>query len=221
MSHDWPRFSVSMTHPIRYCRVSLSLGGVLQPDSMASGPPKRTESSVVTTLTSDLEAETTAPAERDRPQVDLRGAIAGEAPTLLAAARMALPNEADAWDVVATTMELALRNVASLRDPNALRSWMLVIEGREILKLRRRKGVAALTDVGLAGDDESAAAIERVALRAALASLPVRMRTAVVLHHMVGMSVADVARSMHVSVNTAKSEVKVGLVRLREVLRDG
>ena len=45
------------------------------------------------------------------------------------------------------------------------------------------------------------------------------MRTAVVIHHMVGLSVAETASAMGISENSVKSELKVGLERLREVMR--
>lgn len=152
-------------------------------------------------------------------RVDLGASIAEVAPTLLASARLVLP-EPEAWDVVAITMEIALRHQGSLRDPSAIRSWLLVIQGREIFRLRRRLGrFVALDSVELASDDGAGATIERLDVRAALASLPVRMRAAVVLRHMAGLPVADVARAMNVSENTVKSELRVGLARLREVLR--
>jgi len=47
------------------------------------------------------------------------------------------------------------------------------------------------------------------------------MRAAIALHHLSGLSVAETARALGVSENTVKSQLKTGLGRLREELRDG
>jgi len=152
---------------------------------------------------------------------ELGAAIAAETPTLLAAARLILLDEAEAWDVVQTTIEIALRGGASLRDRGALRAWLLVILSRQALRLRRRvRRALSLELAEIELPSASGPSVERVAVRDALAQLPVRMRSAVVLHHMVGLSIAEVAEAMHVSENTSKSQVRVGMSRLREVLRD-
>jgi RNA polymerase sigma-70 factor (ECF subfamily) len=59
---------------------------------------------------------------------------------------------------------------------------------------------------------------DTIAVREALRRLPARIRVAVVLHHMVGLSVAETAAAMGVSPNTAKSQLKRGLELLREDL---
>jgi RNA polymerase sigma-70 factor (ECF subfamily) len=152
---------------------------------------------------------------------ELGAAVAAEAPVLLAAARLILLDEAEAWDVVQTTMEIALRRGASLRDRWALRAWLLVIQGREAVRMRRRVRRALsleVTEIQL--PSAPGPSIDRVAVRDALVQLPVRMRSAVVLHHMAGLSIAEVAEAMHVSENTIKAQVRVGVARLREALRD-
>ena len=148
-------------------------------------------------------------------------AMAAEIPTLLAAARLILLDEAEAWDVVQTTIEIALRRGASLRDRSALRAWLLVIMSRQAFRLRSR--VRRALSLELLETDlpsVSGPGVDRIVVRDALAQLPVRTRSAVVLHHMFGLSIAEVATAMHVSENTSKSQVRVGMARLREVLRD-
>ena len=49
-------------------------------------------------------------------------------------------------------------------------------------------------------------------------ALPPRTRAAVALHYLAGLSVRETAEALGVSENTIKSQVKTGLVRLREVL---
>ncbi|MGD0862554.1 MAG: sigma-70 family RNA polymerase sigma factor [Candidatus Limnocylindrales bacterium] len=140
---------------------------------------------------------------------------------LLATARALLRNEADARDLVQTTLEIATRRSSDLRDPTALRSWLFTIEIREAFRVRRRLARLvhfdpAIVDLGTAPGPEP----DVIALRTALRRLPPRARAAVALHYLVGLPVTDVAQVMSISENTAKGHLKAGLARLREELQD-
>jgi len=153
--------------------------------------------------------------------VALGAAFEQEAPVLLAAARAITFDAAEAEDLVQTTFELALRNVHQLRDPGALRSWLLTIQAREafrlVRRLRRTFGLrGAVREVPVA----PVSTAENLAVRDALRNLPPRIRAAVVLHHMAGLTVPQVARAVGRSENTVRSQLRVGLQRLREALRD-
>jgi RNA polymerase sigma factor (sigma-70 family) len=90
------------------------------------------------------------------------------------------------------------------------------------LRLRRRFRRLVRLDPGLLAipvDDPDAAA--SIAVRDALRRLSPRVRAAVVLHHMVGLSVRETAAALGTSENTVKSQLKAGLQRLREALGDG
>ncbi|HEY4753593.1 MAG TPA: RNA polymerase sigma factor [Candidatus Limnocylindrales bacterium] len=142
------------------------------------------------------------------------------APTILAAARYLVRCEADAADLAQATLEIALRRRAQVRSAGSLRAWVLAIETREAFRLRRRlrslvsldgNGVLEVPAAGGPSDDD-------LAVRAAVGRLPARMRAALVLHHMAGLSVAQTADAMGVSENTVKTLLRLGLARLREVL---
>ena len=59
---------------------------------------------------------------------------------------------------------------------------------------------------------------ESVELDEALGRLSRPIRAAVVLHHMVGLSVRETADALGVRENTAKARLRIGLARLRELL---
>ena len=148
-------------------------------------------------------------------------ALEAEMPLLLASARALLRNESDARDLAQTTLEIAVRRAGHLRDFAALRSWLLAIQYREAFRLRRRIGrwidlSPAVADALLSSETDA----DVLALRGALPLLPPRARAAVVLHYLADMSVSEVARTMGISENTAKSNLKAGLARLREELGD-
>lgn len=142
-------------------------------------------------------------------------------PFLLAAARAMTLDDAEAEDLVQTTLEIAVRRIDRLRDPAALRAWLLSIQAREAFRLRRRlRRFVRLDAVVPELPAESDRPDERLAVRHALVRLSPRVRAAVVLHHMAGLSVEETAGVLGTSPNTVKSQLKSGLARLRELLAD-
>lgn len=154
---------------------------------------------------------TNAAAVSDRDLVEL-------APTLLAAARYLVRSEADAEDLVQATLEIAVRRRHQLRDPEKLRAWLLAIEAREAFRLRRRLRALVSLDGRVLEAPAGGPSDDDLAVRLAIAKLPARMRTAVVLHHLASLSVADTAEAMGVTENTVKTLLRLAFVRLREVL---
>jgi RNA polymerase sigma-70 factor, ECF subfamily len=157
----------------------------------------------------------------DEQEWGLGEALAEHGPVLLAGARLITQNEAEAQDVVQATYEIALRRGHTLRDPGALRSWLLAIEAREAVRraglMRRFLSWSPLThDVAIAGRSHD----DLLALRVGLQALPRRVRAAIALHYLAGYSVRETAVTLNVSENTIKTQLKKGLARLREELDD-
>jgi RNA polymerase sigma-70 factor (ECF subfamily) len=149
-------------------------------------------------------------------------ALNGHGPILLAVARTMTVDEAEAQDLVQSTFEIALRQLPALRDQAAMRSWLLRIETREAMRVTRRmRRFVRLDDHVREIPPATLGMADRLALKHALATLPLRVRAAVALHHLAGMSVRETAEALGVSENTIKSELKAGLVRLRKELFDG
>lgn len=116
-------------------------------------------------------------------------------------------------------MVTAWQRIGSLRDPAALRPWLLRIATRHALSRRRR----ALPTHPLADEMLPAgggADLERIALADALEHLPPRMRACLSLHYYVGLSVAETATVLGISPNTAKYHLKTGLQRVRAALQE-
>lgn len=62
---------------------------------------------------------------------------------------------------------------------------------------------------------------ELVDLRAAIQELPEKMRLAVCLHHLSGLTIGEVAATLDVAPGTVKSNLHDARVRLRTALEDG
>ncbi len=140
-------------------------------------------------------------------------------PLLLAAARAIARDEAEAEDLVQTTFERALRAGPAIREPLAIRAWLLTVETREALRVVRRLRRTLRLDPMIhelpVGGPETSESLE---LGEALGRLSRPIRAAVVLHHMVGLSVRETAQALGVTENTAKARLASGLARLREWL---
>lgn len=165
-----------------------------------------------------LAASSTAAREIDTEQ--LTQLFLSEEPVLLAAARAITLNDAEARDLVQATFELALRHAGQLREPLAVRSWLLTIQAREALRLRRRLARFVRLDPTVREVPAVEHGGDSLAIREALGGLPPRTRAAVVLRHMAGLSVVEVAQAMGTSPNTVKTQLRSGLARLREALAD-
>jgi RNA polymerase sigma-70 factor (ECF subfamily) len=133
-------------------------------------------------------------------------------------AYLILRNASDAEDVLMDTLVAALDRGASLRDPAALRRWLLKIATNEALGRQRRFRRVTWLHVIPDSPGPTFDAAEHVALVQGLAALPMRSRAAVVLHYYADLPVADVAAVMGTSQNTVKSQLRTGLARLRESL---
>ena len=119
-------------------------------------------------------------------------------------------------------MVTAWRKGDQLRDPSALGAWLVRIAARHAITRRRRIGATLAMPPEAAERLAGAGApsIDGVALRDALATLPPRMRAAVVLHYYADLTVDGVATALGRSPNTIKSQLREGLVRLRRHLDD-
>lgn len=156
-----------------------------------------------------------------RPGRGLVGELFAHGPVLLAAARIITLDDDEAQDLVQTTFEIALRRIDALREPRALRSWLLQIQAREAFRAIRRLRRLVRLDGQVHEIPATAPDLaQRVDMQRALASLPRRTRAAIAIHYLAGLSVADTALALGVSENTIKSQVRTGLDRLREVLGD-
>ena len=136
-------------------------------------------------------------------------------------AYLILRDRAAAEDVLIDTLIAALDRGSQLRDPTALRAWLLRIATNQALG-SRRKGARVIYLHVL--PDPQARLVGRTADRAALwesvSALPPRMRAVVVLRYYADLPVEGVATAMGISPNTVKTQLKTAMQHLRAALAD-
>jgi RNA polymerase sigma factor (sigma-70 family) len=125
-----------------------------------------------------------------------------------------------AEDVVVETLLAAFDHAGSLRDPEALRPWLLRIATNRALGMRRSD--ARIVGLDMAPDQPRSDpdAAERLTLLSVVHQLPVRMRAAVVLRYYADLPVRDVAAALGTSENTVKTQLRESLERLRSALTE-
>ena len=154
---------------------------------------------------------------RGEPEV-LAELLAQHGREIQSVAYLILRNRADAEDVLMDTLLAALDRGSSLRDPSAMRQWLLKIATNDALRRQRRLRTVKWLQLSPDTPGPAFDTTEHVALLQGLATLPARSRAALVLHYYADLPVAEVAAVMGTSQNTVKSQLRTGLMRLRVLL---
>jgi RNA polymerase sigma-70 factor, ECF subfamily len=124
---------------------------------------------------------------------------------------------------------LALWRAARTYQPGraSLRTWLLtIVHHRSIDRLRGRAPVAPLPEE--LGPDTSAPdpwtltaqRLDRAEIQGALGTLPAEQRQAIELAYFAGLTQAQIAAALALPLGTVKGRLRLGLGRLRTLLRD-
>ena len=141
-----------------------------------------------------------------------------------------------AADLTQQTFVRAWESLPGLRDPGAFQSWLHRI-ALNLVRDEAKSGRARLEVVATDLADERSGAPPREAVARnpgpeelalsselrdrvwqALGSVPAEQRAALVMHHMTGMSVAEIAKAMRVRPGTVMSRLARGREALRKLL---
>lgn len=154
--------------------------------------------------------------------------VAGRRPALVRMAAGITGNAAVAEDLVQTTLVAVMPRWEAIRDGaaedayvhramvNRHRSWCRTPAGR------REELVGELPEVpAVEGPDPAVAADERARLWALVLQLPSRQRAALVLRYYEGLSEAETARALGVTVGTVKSNTSRAVAALRSRVAAG
>lgn len=138
-------------------------------------------------------------------------------------AQVILHDRDEAADVLAETVIAAWEKGSSLRDPDALRPWLLrVATNRALSRRRRAVRLVALDSIGeLESVDPRREAEARVAVLEGLVLLAPRERAAIALRYLADLPVEGVAQAMGTRPNTVKTQLREALAKLRRGMVDG
>lgn len=154
----------------------------------------------------------------------LRALVKRWQPRLGRVARHLTGDREAAGDVLQDAWLAIVRGIRRLDDPARFRTWAFRIVTNRCTdwvrrRVVRRKFVADARNAGVptrvddSGESDSGADVAR--LRDALTELPEDQRTAVALHYLEGMGIAEIGRVLDVPVGTVKSRLFHARERLR------
>lgn len=124
-----------------------------------------------------------------------------------------LGSEADARDAAQEALVGVWRQLRHLREPERFDAWLqriVVNAARQAMRSNRRRRAREIPAWAVAPPDEGHGHANRddpAVLDAALRTLPVDQRAILVLHHLEGRSLADLAEILSIPVGTAKSRL--------------
>lgn len=129
-------------------------------------------------------------------------------------------------DLAQEALVAILRGLPGYRGDAPLLAWADRIVVRSTFERRRRDRVRHAREGGELPNDEAPAlrqsapelALDRRALVAALERLSASQRDALVLHHVVGLSIPEIAEHLDAPLETVRSRLRLGMGALREAL---
>jgi RNA polymerase sigma-70 factor, ECF subfamily len=130
-------------------------------------------------------------------------------------------NLADAQECTQEAYARAWQRWKTVRQADNPEAWIRTVAWR-IAASRWRKtknAVAAMARLG-APEDTASPNPDHVALVAALRNIPEAQRRAIVLHHLVGMTVDEIARETGAPAGTIKARLSRGRAALAQLLTD-
>ena len=125
-------------------------------------------------------------------------------------------------DAVQETLIEAWRNLPQLRDPDAFEGWLnriLVRSCYRAIKMRRRRRI----EVEITGLDAVSGSVESSVgaidqIERAMRRLTPEQRTVLVLHHRLGLQLAETSVALGIPVGTVKSRLNRATIALRAAL---
>lgn len=124
-----------------------------------------------------------------------------------------LGNEADARDAMQDTLVAAWRQLRGLRNAHRFDAWLqriVVNVARQLIRTkqrRRTREIPASTVESLAGMPAPANRDDAAILDAVLAVLPIETRSILVLHHLEGLGIVELADILRIPQGTVKSRL--------------
>jgi RNA polymerase sigma factor (sigma-70 family) len=139
-------------------------------------------------------------------------------------AQLVLRDPDRAADATQDALVAAWRDLSALRDPDRFDAWLhrvLIRTCRREARLARRQRTVEVEDAFLAeqpGSDDLPAMLDRDELDRAFRRLDVDQRAIVVLHHLEGYTLLEVAGLLGIPVGTAKSRLHRAVRTMRASL---
>jgi RNA polymerase sigma-70 factor (ECF subfamily) len=161
--------------------------------------------------------------------LSIEGVIQSQLPWIRARLRSLFPPHLDLDELEQQVLLNVMRSLPSYRGEGPLRAWIdsitLRVGMKHVRRVRARERREQAVSEGLWDTRQRLPSEEyfvRRQLLSLLSGLPPDQKHALVLRHVVGLEVAEVAKKQGIPMETARSRLRVGMrkLRLRARLRD-
>ena len=145
---------------------------------------------------------------------------------MLRTASMIVGDRDTAEDVVQDALIQVWHHLPELREAGALRSWLMRIVVNQCISFKRKVTRSAAfmrqslmeqeTDMlAQIADDHKGRRERDLDIAQAIGKLPTKQRIVIVLHYYYGMTLPEMAQTLHTSENTLKKRIQAALTNLR------
>lgn len=134
-------------------------------------------------------------------------------------AQAVLWNDGDAADAIQSAVFKAWMKKGGLREERYFETWLIRILVNECRNIQRRKKVLPLMEEILPGKSERMA--EDLHLRMCLKRLDEKYRLPLLLHHLEGYSLTEIAGILDMKAGLVKSRLHMGRKQLKKLLEEG
>lgn len=126
-----------------------------------------------------------------------------------------LAHEGDARDALQETLIAAWQGLPTLKRPECVRSWILTIAVRKATEVFKARPPLARVDMPEADPSD---AVQLFEIRDALDRLPPKMRDALLVRYLLGLSEQETAQALRVPLGTVKSRTARGRKQMAALL---
>lgn len=126
-------------------------------------------------------------------------------------------------DLSQQALMVAIEKLSAYRGEGRVESWLdgivlrVTLRGMRRFRLLRSREVQFVEDTSRYGGVEASQFQERRKLAAALDEVPHKQRSALIMHHILGMSVPEIADFERIPEETVRSRLRNGMAQLRVV----
>jgi RNA polymerase sigma-70 factor (ECF subfamily) len=129
-----------------------------------------------------------------------------------------------AEDAVQTAWSIAWQKLASLRDPDRLKPWLLTVTANEARQIARRRHRHLVVEIDVAAADpagpDPASLVSELDLRRALVHVAPEDRSLLALRYVAGLDSSEIATLTHRPASSVRSRLAALRARLRKELSD-
>ena len=130
-------------------------------------------------------------------------------------------NKTDAADVISETIFRAYKNIDTLKDINAFKSWILrIVHNTAVEFVRKNSNIIPFDEIEIVADNSEDNIITTLTLKGAVERLMQPYRTVVVLYYYEDLSISQISKITNTTVVTVKQRLSRARKQLRNILKE-